>query len=203
MYIIINFFVFLCPWSFELWLLYISTSVLVLRTPNAGWNSHFQCFYAKKLKKQEIWSKFLQKTGFLSLHQNAGQLFYSQKNELFFAKNKFLHIKSCESLTIKKNIFWGIKQSTSVLVQALKNMFFCKNVRQISCFFAEKMLKMTISTSFWSVQHPNTGRNVQHLTFEKMPRDDWDNVLWFSKIYFSFYYIMKHEADKTLAALKL
>ena len=35
-------------------LLYISTSVWVLRTPNAGWNSHFQRFCCKKPKKQEI-----------------------------------------------------------------------------------------------------------------------------------------------------
>ena len=61
-------------------LLYISTSVWVLRTPNAGRNSHFQCFLRKKAKKrQEICSKILQKTRFLSLHHNAGQLFYSQK----------------------------------------------------------------------------------------------------------------------------
>ena len=31
----------------------------------------------------------------------------------------------------------------------------------MSCFFAEKTLKMTISTSVWSVQHPNASRNIQ------------------------------------------
>ena len=45
-------------------MLYISTSVWVLRTPNAGRNSHFQHFSAKSLKKQDICSKFLQKTCF-------------------------------------------------------------------------------------------------------------------------------------------
>ena len=40
-------------------LLYISTSVWVLRTPNAGQNGHFQRFLCKKpKKKQEICSKF-------------------------------------------------------------------------------------------------------------------------------------------------
>ena len=37
---------------------------------------------------------------------------------------------------------------------------------QNSCFFsffAQKMLKMTISTSVWSAQHPNTRRNIQQL----------------------------------------
>ena len=46
-------------------MLYISTSVWMLDTPNTGGHSHFQCFSAKKLKKQEICSKFLQKTCFL------------------------------------------------------------------------------------------------------------------------------------------
>ena len=35
----------------------------------------------------------------------------------------------------------------------------------ISCFFrffAAKTLKMTISTSVWSAQHPNAGQNIQH-----------------------------------------
>ena len=39
-------------------LLYISTSVWVLRTPNAGQNSYFWRFCCKKPKKQEICSKF-------------------------------------------------------------------------------------------------------------------------------------------------
>ena len=32
-------------------------------------------------------------------------------------------------------------------------------------FFAEKMLKMTISTSVWNGQHPNAGRNIQQQPF--------------------------------------
>ena len=43
----------------------------------------------KKQKKQEICSKFQQKRlFFLHLHQNAGQLFYSQKNKLFSLKTQ-------------------------------------------------------------------------------------------------------------------
>ena len=45
-------------------------------------------------------------------------------------------------------------------------MFFakicCKFLAFFS-FFAEKTLKMTISTSVWSAQHPNAGRNIQQL----------------------------------------
>ena len=43
---------------------YLSFSMFwVLRPPNTGRNSHFQCFLGKKaLKKQEICSKILQKT---------------------------------------------------------------------------------------------------------------------------------------------
>ena len=40
-----------------------------------------------------------------------------------------------------------------------------RNLQQIFCFFcffAEKMLKMTISTSIWSAQHLNAGQNIQH-----------------------------------------
>ena len=50
------------------------------RTPFAGWNSHFQHFCCKKTKKSKKFvSNFSKKQVFLSLHQNAGQLFYSQK----------------------------------------------------------------------------------------------------------------------------
>ena len=45
-------------------MLYISTSIWVLGTPNPGQNSHFQHFLQKTLKKQEICSNFLQKTRF-------------------------------------------------------------------------------------------------------------------------------------------
>ena len=43
-------------------------------------------------------------------------------------------------------------------------LFFCWNLLQIYCFFrffAAKMLKMTISSSVWSGQHPNAGPNIQ------------------------------------------
>ena len=44
-------------------------------------------FNGKKKKKQEICSKIMQKTRFLSLHHNAVGLFYSQINEFFFLSN--------------------------------------------------------------------------------------------------------------------
>ena len=54
----------------------------------------------------------------------------------------------------------------------LKKHVFCKNLLHISCFlgfFAAKMLKMTISTSVWSAQHPKAGRNIQHLVLHLLP----------------------------------
>ena len=49
---------------------------------------HFSVFCAKNLTKQEICSKFQQKTVFFSLHQNAGRLFYSQKISFFLIIRK-------------------------------------------------------------------------------------------------------------------
>ena len=62
-----------------------------------------------------------------------------------------------------KTIFWGIKHSTSVLVQTKKNLFCGKFITFLHffSFLAEKMLKMTILTSVRGVQHPNAGRNIQ------------------------------------------
>ena len=77
--------------------LYILTSVWVLRTQKAGWNCHFLHFYGKKLKKQEICSKFLQNTGFWK-----------------FASKRW------------PSVSLGIKHSISVLVQSQKNLFFAK-----------------------------------------------------------------------------
>ena len=54
--------------------------------------------------------------------------------------------------------FWG----------KLKRAIFGWVLQHIFCFFlffsisAWKTLKMNISTSFWSVQHPNAGQNIQH-----------------------------------------
>ena len=76
----------------------------------------------------------------------------------FIGKNVFLEKK--------KLIFWGIKQSTSVWVTTQKNLFLAKMCRKFLAFlifFAEKMLKLTILTSFWGAQHPNAGQNIQHL----------------------------------------
>ena len=61
-------------------------------------------------------------------------------------------------------------------MQTKKKLFFAK----ICCkflaffrFFAAKTLKMVILTSVWSAQHPNAGRNMQHLTKFK---------LWFENV---------------------
>ena len=77
----------------------------------------------------------------------------------FIGKNVFLE---------KKAHFFGNKTVDQRSGANLKKRVFCKNLLQISCFFsffAEKMLKMNISTSVWCVQNPNAGQNIQHLTY--------------------------------------
>ena len=54
----------------------------------------FSVFNGKKLKSKKFAENFAKNMFFLSLHQNAGRLFYSQKIELFSLKNTFLLIKS-------------------------------------------------------------------------------------------------------------
>ena len=56
----------------------------------------FSIFCAKKLKMQKrkkFAAKFSKITWFLSLHQNAGQMFYSRIKQVFSYKNTFLPIK--------------------------------------------------------------------------------------------------------------
>ena len=67
-------------------MLYIFTSVWVLNTPKLVKNLIFNIFNSKKLKKkkkQQICNKFLQKMSFLSMHQNAGWVFYFQQKQVF------------------------------------------------------------------------------------------------------------------------
>ena len=55
------------------YMLYILTSVWVLRIPNAGRNSLFERFLQQKAKKaRNLQQNFEKKHVFLSLHQNAG-----------------------------------------------------------------------------------------------------------------------------------
>ena len=67
----------------KLGVLYISTSIWVLRTPKAGQNMLFTCFLCKKAEKgrksKKIDAKFDKKMVYLSLHQNTGRGFYYQK----------------------------------------------------------------------------------------------------------------------------
>ena len=109
----------------------------------------FSIFNDKKLKKAKNFRKILQKSCFLSLHQNAGRLFYS--------------LKKC---FIEKSSFFGNKIVNQRFGANLKKRVVCKILLQIFCFLsflAQKMLKMTILTSIWSVQHPNAGQNIQHM----------------------------------------
>ena len=118
-------------------MLYISTSVWVLRTPNAGWNSHFHFFFAKKLKKSKKYAaNFCKKHVFLSLHQNAGPLFCSQKMSFLLWKHVFTYEKLLNTITLGH--FWVFKTVDQRSGAKLKKHVFYKNLLQICCFFAEK-----------------------------------------------------------------
>ena len=105
---------------------------------------------------QRFAANFSKKEVFLSLHQNVGWLFYSQKMRHFKGKNVFLE---------KKAHFFGNKTVSQLLgANSKKHVFlqkFAANFLLFLSFFAEKMLRMTISTSVWTAQHPNAGRNIQ------------------------------------------
>ena len=82
-------------------------------------------------------------------------------SQLFIGKNAFLK---------KRAHFLGIKSSGANLKKHV--YLVVKILLQISCFFhflAQKMLTMTISTSVWSLQHPNAGRNIQHMLLTPQP----------------------------------
>ena len=61
----------------------------------------------------------------------------------------------------EKAHFFGNKTVDQRSGANLKKRVFCENLLQISYFFAEKMLKMTISTSVSGAQHPKAGQNIQ------------------------------------------
>ena len=54
----------------------ISNSDWVLRTPNAGRNMPFQCFWDKKAEKTRNLMQNLAKNGFFKFAQNAGQVLF-------------------------------------------------------------------------------------------------------------------------------
>ena len=81
-------------------------------------------------------------------------------------------IQACIHL-FKKNTyithFFGNKTVEQRFGAILKMHVFWKILMQISCFFlavclAQKTLKMTISASVWSAQHPNAGQNIQQIS---------------------------------------
>ena len=85
-----------------------------MRTPNAGQNSLFHRFCAKKPKKSKKFeAKFCKKHIFFSLHQKAGWLVFLEKQALF----------------------WGEWNSQPAYWCILIKLVFCIILLQISCFF--------------------------------------------------------------------
>ena len=82
----------------------------------------------------------------------------------------------------EKAVFFGNKTLDQRFGANLKKKFFLLNFAANLLFFimffqllAQKMLKMTISTSVWGVQHPNAGRNIQQTYKTKQPRSNIPN----------------------------
>ena len=66
----------------------------------------------------------------------------------------------------KEAVFWGNKTLNQRFGANFKIPVFWRILLQISylfCFLPLKTLKMTILTSVWHAQHPNTGWNIQQL----------------------------------------
>ena len=88
------------------------------------------------------------------------------ENMSFFLKKNFIQVKV--GFYRKKLISLGIKQSTSVLVQTLRKLFwqnFAANFLLFFSFFAQKMLKITFLTSVWS-KYTTSGDFSQDLIFQ-------------------------------------
>ena len=109
--------------------------------------------------------------------------------------HNFFYVKTC---FLRKNpAFSGNKTLHQHFGANLKNPFFVKNLQQISyflhffSFLAQTTLKMHISTSVWSAQHPNACQNIPHLcsrTFHQMN----SNIIWH-----------EHKSPDTLQSLQL
>ena len=78
--------------------LYILTSVWVLRTPKAGRTSHFQSFFCKKAKKARNLQQIFAKTCFFKFAPERWLTVLFPKKWAFFSKIMFLPMQSCKSL---------------------------------------------------------------------------------------------------------
>ena len=119
---------------------------------------------AKSKKSKKFAANFCKKHIFISLYQNAGRLFYSPKNEFFSLRTRFYLWKW-------KKATFGNKAVNQHFGANLKKVFFAKICGKFLAFlaFCRKMLKMTISTSVRSAQHPNAGQNIQQLRIPSLP----------------------------------
>ena len=113
----------------------------------------FLLVFSWKSKKFE--ANFFKKHVFWSLQQNAGGLFYFQKNELFLS----IHVFTYEMF------FWEYNSRPAFWCKLKKPCFLLKFSANF-LLFCRKTLKMTISTSIWGAQHPNAGRNLQQVCLQ-------------------------------------
>ena len=96
----------------------------------------FSVFNGKKLKKQEIWSKILRKTRFLKFASKRWSTDILTSVWQFFIGKKWFFKEKAH--------FLGIKQSTSILVQTSKNVFFVK-----FCYNTCRSKYTTHASSIW------------------------------------------------------
>ena len=121
------------------WVLYISTNIWVMGTPNSGWNMLFQRFSCKKAgKKEENARKLRQNFAvlFFSLHPIPRRGLYSQ-------------IETC----LLPYCHTARHARPSLPVTPLPNPALPKPPKW----------RKGILAAVWSVQLPNPGRNIQHL----------------------------------------
>ena len=110
--------------------------------------------------------KFETKTVFLSLHQKV-------VISAITRKNMFSHVFNSEKvfLNLRENLFnLGLNHLTNL--GFLLN--YAANFMLFSPFFSFFLLKMQISTSVWSAQHPNAGWRLR--TWKKSAKKDMKKI---------------------------
>ena len=116
----------------------------------------YQCFYT-------ILNIFLSSYLLSSTQDQFQILSFRSLRDLYSTQFKCIYF--CKYVFLEKSSFFGNKTVNQRFGANLKKCVICKNLGPKSCckflayfsFFAEKILKMTISTSVWSAQHRNAG----------------------------------------------
>ena len=145
-------------------MLYISTSIWVLHTLNAGWNFNFQRFLSRKAKKSKKFCKKI--TFFPALLWPSIRL--SSIKTFPFLETASGKVSANGGLSLPElSWMWSTGQNLyeDTYISSppgFEHWVACINFFLLFfSFLAQKMLKMDILTRVWSAQHPNAGQNIQ------------------------------------------